>query len=330
MLEFNATNLSLIESSQFTNDEECILLPLSHIQLLSPTLRSHSVGQLENRRNYSSQTKVESFTSAKALRRHTFPKIVVDSTSFEPGICLPKKDIISPLPVSTRPILQAMRLPSITDPALHSSWRLSFTASNRGEQLRKLSGGDVSTTLPPSKCPTAVGTQPLEKWLRSHSIHLSSQEMAISDDSGVLEYISPIRSKLEDAGGVDGSPDSKSPMHLYEMEISQRLAPGDESATSTKPPSKQGNQTTRHLLGSSVYSHSTQSYISNYKEYPNSITPSGSIPDSWGNLFGEEYDTLYCSAANIVQPSPAMPDFDLLEIASQKDGSDVEVTNGEN
>jgi len=320
---FYVTNISLIKLSQF-NPSGIIYPPSRNDYEVPPISRQPSAARSENDRKHLSQIKSIAFSKAKVQRRHSFPRMCVHSSSFVPDIHQPERNVSTTHPVPTRPMLQAMRLPSITDSALYSSWRLSFTFPKRGKHLRQLNGEYVGNPL------TSIWPLPSNKWLHSQGLHSSSQAMMNSEDSGIIDCVSPTYSGNEDFGGVDGSPASISPMHLYEMAISQRLVSGSlDSTTSTKPLPNKGIHNYRRFVSSSAYSHSTQVNLSPYVKHLDCPPPIDWIPDSWSTFLKDDHSTSHDSAVNSIQQSPNISSSNLLTATSRIKGTNVEVSNGE-
>jgi len=251
------------------------------------------------------------------------------SIPFQPGIHRPERIISAIPPVPICPVLQTMRLPSITDPASYSSWRISFTVPNRGEHLRKLSGGYVETPLLNIKSPNTIGPRPLNKWLHSQGYRSSSQAVMNSEDSSINDCVQPTYLRNEDFGGVDGSPKSTSPMHLYKMAISQLLSPSDiDSSSSLKPLFKKGSQTHRRFVSSSAYSQGTQSNFSPWEKDSDMAPHIHCVPDSQIALLEEEHYAFYDSGINSVHLSRNPSSFDLSKSTSEIKGKDLQVSKG--
>ncbi|TAQ85967.1 hypothetical protein B7494_g5699 [Chlorociboria aeruginascens] len=217
------------------------------------------------------------------------------------------------------PVLKPRRLSSIGEPRSQSSWRLSFTAQNRAEHLRKLSQEHTNPNILNLGEPLLV-TQPINKWLQSQGLRSSSEVIERSDEKLGLD---PMPSRLEtctiskDFGGVDGIGDAPPILHLYEMDISQRLASrGLQSSASSPHLSSLGSQS-RHRESIGGASRHTQNSRAHYLQSTSDSAPlSERIPPSWGGVLQDGTSSFYPSTGNSIQPSPHSSRFDLLSLLS--------------
>lgn len=242
-------------------------------------------------------------------------------------------------PVPPAPVIQPQRLPSVVDPG-KSSWRLSFSADNRGDQLRKLSQGtNILSLLNPDKL--SEDPQPMRKWLHSQGLRSPSQTVAKSEEVSNIECSAShtqTRNSNQDFGGVDGGGDSAATLHLHEMEISQRLASnGLQSSCSSPQLSSAGSRT--HQRGvSSISGISRTTYKSRVRHLQNttdSLPLSERIPETWGNILEngnniqDSTSSFYPSANNSIQPSPKSSVFNLFSLmAGSKSKTDATESKG--
>jgi len=254
-------------------------------------------------------------------RRHSFPELFhLGNAGVTIGFQNVKSASIIP-PIPDSPVLQAMRLPSITDTAVLSTWRLSFAAPNRGEQLRKLSQefrpalkNDSAVAMVASSGSSAtVRPRPTNRWLHSQGLRSSSQVLSDSEEPPNLECLSPTYSGNEEFGGVDGSPDTSSTVHLHEMAISQRLA--SSGIASNESLSNPGSRTKRLDFQSSSGSRLTQvTQIQSSTSQPLSER----TPDSWGKVREYTGSSVYKSGSGL-QVTPTISKLDMLSAFGSKD-----------
>ena len=267
-------------------------------------------------------------SSATRSRRHSSPAISPQYEVEEPDVyqTTRKRSSIPPMPPA--PIVGPQRLPSIAD-AGKSSWRLSFSSDNRGDQLRKLSQGvDIAALLHTNKL--MDGRQPMRTWLHSQGLRATSQAIESFEDAPNLECLaSHIQTSLSsanhggvDGGGVDGGADSVAILHLHEMGISRRLASkGLQSSCSSPQLSSIGSRThQRGVSGISGISRGTcKSRARRLQNTSDSLPLSERIPESWGNILenGNIQDgtsSFYPSANNSIQPSRTSSRFSLFSM----------------
>jgi len=277
-----------------------------------------------------------SVSSRNLSRRHSSAGLISPGTVPEQDMYLHKrrKSSVAACPVS--PTLHAMRLPSITEPAMHSTWRLSYSVPNRGEELRKLSQETQSSTSPPlpnwtsiplpirgstrAVSPSPIGPRPLNRWLHSQGLRSPSEALSISEDACIVELNSPTQGSSADPmdfGGVDGSsPASGEVLHLHQMSISRRLAASRGlspfSSPPTSPPVPRSESQTQYQSNSSNDAR---------RPHPISFIPTGKTLDSHllnesvsnmgGDLERDSASAVYISAATRYQPSANNSNFDL-------------------
>ncbi|KAF8855067.1 hypothetical protein BDZ45DRAFT_20137 [Acephala macrosclerotiorum] len=214
-----------------------------------------------------------------------------------------------------QPIIHPTILPSIAVPA-RSSWRLSFSTDNRGNNLRKLSQGSaIPITLDPSQLRSK--SPPLGEGIHSPGLRLSSQRLLSSDETGNLESAasySQTCTASEDFGGVDGVGDGSTMIHLHEMGISQRLsARGLQSSCSSPQLSNWGSHQ-RPVDGRSGSSHVPTERSRCMHDTDDSAHLSERIPQSWGQIVHGDPSSVYPSAANSLQSSRESSRFNLLSL----------------
>ena len=278
-------------------------------------------------------------SSATRSRRHSSP--AASSPEFaipEPNVCRPTRKRSSLPQLSKAPALQPQRLPSIVEPD-KSSWRLSFSADNRGEHLRKLSQGANIPVLQSSE--TLAGhPQPMRKWLHNQGLRSSSHVTTTLDEAANLECSAShlqTCAASQDFGGVDGVGDTNA-LHLYEMGISQRLASkGLQSSCSSPQLSSIGSRTHQRGVSSiSAISRGTHKSRGRYLQNTTESLPlSERIPQTWGNVL-ENSNTIhdgtssfYPSANSSIQPSPQSSRFNLFTLlSSHKSKTDLTALKG--
>jgi hypothetical protein len=259
-----------------------------------------------------------------------------------------RRSSVALCPVS--PILGAMRLPSITEPALHSTWRLSYSVPDRGEELRKLSQETQSSTSSPlpnwssiplpskgsTRAASPIGPRPLNRWLHSQGLRSPPQAVSTSDDgTGPHSLVSPSQNSLNgdliDFGGVDGSsPDSGKGVHLHQMSISRRLAASRGlSSFSVSPPTSpplSRNGSRSHLpVHSSSSSTSRRPHSITFIPLQNNIAPDtlkDTIPSFQGRTRAVQRGASpsNVSAVTSYQPSTSNSTFDLKSLRAESLG----------
>jgi hypothetical protein len=283
-----------------------------------------------------STTMVNSSTTRS--RRHSSPAVSPQQEIDEPSVYQPTRKRSSLPSMPPAPVIQPHRLPSVVDFG-KSSWRLSFSAENRGDQLRKLSQGVNVPALPgPEKL--VSGPQSMRKWLHSQGLRTASQAVKHSDDASNLECLashSQTCASSQDFGGVDGGGDFATALHLHEMGISQRLASkGLQSSCSSPQLSSMGSRTHQRDV-SSFSGISRATYKSRARRVQNttdSLPLSERIPETWGNILenGNIQDgtsSFYPSANNSIQPSRKGSRFSLLSLLpGNKSKTDLTELNG--
>ncbi|CZR59581.1 uncharacterized protein PAC_09475 [Phialocephala subalpina] len=239
-----------------------------------------------------------------------------ETQSTQPPVYVPSRKRSSIPSMPPQPVIHPTRLPSIALP-VRSSWRLSFSTGNRGDNLRKLSQGiAIPITLDPSQLRSK--SPPLGEGIHHHDLRLLSQALLSSDETVNLESgvsHSQICTTSEDFGGVDGVGDGSAMIHLHEMGISQRLsARGLQSSCSSPQLSNLGS----HQRGVSGRSGSSQVPIglSHFMHNTEDSAPlSERIPQSWGQVVhGEASSSAYPSGVNSLQPSRESSRFNLLSL----------------
>ncbi|KAM3072471.1 hypothetical protein ACMFMG_009271 [Clarireedia jacksonii] len=242
------------------------------------------------------------------------PPLDLDLTSFDVNQSRRQLSVIPTLPKT--PIIEAQRLPSICipDPKSSSSWRLSYSSNNRGHHLRKLS--QQFETPSTAIDLTAVGTQPLARWLKSHGPRSLSQVIAPSEASTHAEPIFPPSRRSESGfGGVDGSGSDIPVVHLQDMDIHRRLL---QSSCS----SPQLSSLTRELSGIS------QIRARRMPNTSDSIPLSELVPPTWGMVIADGTSSFYPSVVNSIQPSPNCSKLELSCIPTSKSHLDKIETEG--
>jgi hypothetical protein len=214
------------------------------------------------------------------------PPLDLDFLSFDLNQSKRQLSDIHTLPAA--PIIEAQRLPSICvpDPNSSSSWRLSYSSHNRGHHLRKLSQ-QFETPSSEATYLTAVGTQPLARWLKSHGPRSPVHAITPSETSTYAEpepvFPPPQRSE-SGFGGVDGS-GSDVPVAHQDADIHRRLL---QSSCS----SPQLSSLTRELSGMS------QIRPRRMPDTSDSIPLSELIPPTWGSVVADGVSSFYPSMVN--------------------------------
>jgi len=229
---------------------------------------------------------------------------------------------------------------------------LSYSVPNRGEELRKLSQateetqdtqGSTSPPLPnwvalplPNAAariasPPSGGLRPLNRWLHNQGLRSPSQAISTSEYSDNRGSHSRDGS---DFGGVDGSPDSGQVLHLYEMDISRRLAAsrGVWSSLSetppTSPPLLPQRSPYRRPRTSSSGVHVPTNSIYKLEQTHDGLNQSKSsllLPGIGERDVHESDSIVYISAVNSYQPSPSHSKYDLTPalLGKKKELADV-------
>lgn len=231
-------------------------------------------------------------------------------------------------PIPPEPVIVPQRLPSITEPG-KSTWRLSFTADNRGEVLRKLSQ-EHTEPGPVTLEHFGVSPLPMRTWLHNQGLR-SSRVATSSDDEKRIDTLASHAETCtaeQDYGGVDGGSDvNKSTVHLHEMGISQRLASkGLQSSASSPQLSRWGS----HDRGNSNSGESrilrTERARFLIKKSSDSAPLSERIPTSWGTVLQDGTSSYYPSAGNSIQPSPQSSKYNLASLlAASRNKADVDI-----
>ena len=269
-------------------------------------------------------------SSVTLSRRHSSPVLhTPDNAETEPRIYIPsrKRSSLPPMPLS--PLLEPIRLPSITELA-RSSWRLSFASGQRGEHLRKLSQGhDVPVTLSVDKW--GGSAQPV-RYLHDKGLRASSQVVQTSEDNTNLESLAPHShtcSESHDFGGVDGVGDGSAIMHLHEMGISQRLASRGQSSSS--PQLSIWGFHERGVSSNANVSIIIPTERARYmRKTSDSLPLSERIPQSWGQVIHDNTSSVYLSASNSLQPSRESSRFNLSSfLQGSRHKLDFEESKGE-
>lgn len=257
----------------------------------------------------SSETLVES--SGTLSRRHSSPVLhTTDIAEAESRVYIPSRKRSS-LPLMTQlPLLEPIRLPSITEPA-KSSWRLSFASGQRGEHLRKLSQGHaVPVTLSVEKLGDTA--QPI-RYLYGKGLRTSSQVVVATEYNSNLESLasnSHTCSESHDFGGIDGVGDGPATMHLHEMGISQRLASRVQSTTSPQLSSWGSHE--RGVSSNGGASIIMRAERARYmRKTSDSVPLSERIPQSWGQIIHDNASSVYLSASDSPQLSRESSRFNL-------------------
>ncbi|TVY64187.1 hypothetical protein LSUE1_G009805 [Lachnellula suecica] len=276
--------------------------------------------------NESSVTLVNS--SSTISRRHSSPILNDwDSPVSNPPVYAPGRKRSSLPPIPPQPTIEAQRCPSIPEPSItelsRSSWRLSFTANNRGEVLRKLS---QEHTEPLPVTMEHFGVSPLlptRNWLHNQGLRSTSQVLTSSEDDSTTG--TPIaHAELctinhdQDFGGVDGGAEANAAtLHLHEMGIPSRLASrGLQSSTSSPQLSSWGSHD-RGASSSGAESRIFRTERARLIQRSSDSAPlSARIPQSWGTVLQDGTSSYYPSAGNSMEPSPQSSRFNLASLLS--------------
>ncbi len=225
----------------------------------------------------------------------------------------------SPPPLPLAPVLKPQRLPSIVDPATRrTSWRLSFSSDQRASRLRALSQDHGSSSELGARM-ESVQIGPL-RWLRSQALPLLlPTSKPLKDSENLTPKTEP--SADTDYGAVDGSRESiLPPVHLHEMQISQRLASrGLHSHSSSPQLSSWGSQVhPRGYSGTSGSSHINPTVQWRHSRH----TTSSGIVDlafqAWENVVGDGISSFYPSTKNSLQLTPESLRHNLTSLLATK------------
>jgi hypothetical protein len=250
-------------------------------------------------------------STATLSRRHSLPVLpALNNGEHEPRAYIQSRKRSSLPPMPTSPLLEPIRLPSITEPA-QSFWRLSFASDHRGEHLRKLSQGHaVPVTLSVEKLSDTA--QPA-RYLHDKGLRTSSQAIAASEGNSNLESLASHSQTClasQDFGGVDGIGDDCTTIHLHEMGISQRLASRFQSSSSPQLSSWGSHE--RQLSSNGDTSKVMRAERARYMhKTSDSIPLSERIPSSWGQIIHGSTSSMYQSASNSLQTSRESSRFTL-------------------
>jgi hypothetical protein len=207
------------------------------------------------------------------------------------------------------PVLQPARLPSITEPA-PPSWRLSFSAEKRGEELRKLS---QNSTFPITVTTELLGSSPapLNKWLHSQGLRSVSQVVKSNDYENPESVVctSPTCSTGQDFGGVDGVGDPGN-LHLHEMGISMRLASSRLDSSSSSPQLSNWESNRRGFSSLSGSSQFLCTVGQDQNHSSDSAPLSQNIPLPWGAI--QEVSSTHASVEESALLSPGSSQFSLI------------------
>ena len=284
-----------------------LLLESDSSSLKTPKRQTHPVTP--------STTMVNS--TASISRRHSSPVLSewdLTRNLHEPLVYVPSRKRSSIPQMPPAPIILAQRLPSLTDP-LTSPWRLSFSTDNRGQHLRKLSQGHTVPATIDTELQRAAS--PSNRWLHSQGLRSPSQPPVELKDSKALECAAPPGDAdiNQDLGGVDGVKDPSAAVHLYEMQISKRLASkGLHSSASSPQLSSWGS----HQRGISAVSNTSQTAMNERARYlrgtSDSAPLSERIPQSWGTVVEHRTSSIYPSATSSIQHSRQSSFMDILSL----------------
>jgi len=270
-------------------------------------------------------------SSGTISRRHSSP-ILNDweSTNSDPFVYTSTRRRSSLPPVPPTPTIEAKRLPSIPEPG-KTSWRLSFTSPNRGEELRKLS---QEHTGPSSMALEYFGVSPLpmRTWLHSQGLRSSSQGIMSSEDSTKIDSLASRTETCtvtEDFGGVDGGAEANGTIvHLHEMGISQRLASSFKGLQSSASSPQLSSWASHNRDGSSI-SGESRPFLTQRPRYlqhtsQDSEHLSQRIPQSWGKVLQDGTSSFYPSAVNSIKLSPQSSRYNLASLlAASKNNVDI-------
>ncbi|TVY87365.1 hypothetical protein LAWI1_G007408 [Lachnellula willkommii] len=262
----------------------------------------------------SSVTMVNS--SGAISRRHSSPLLNDwEASEFNPAVYVPTRKRSSIPPIPSTPVLEAQRLPSLPEPG-RSSWRLSFNASNRGDELRKLSQEHIEHP-PVALQRFDVSSQPMRTWLHNQGLRSPSQVITSSEDDTTVKMIASHAGSCtvaSDFGGVDGGVEAnETTLHLHEMGISQQLASskGLQSSASSPQLSSWGS----HNRGNSSISGEFRPFLTykprHLQDSSDSDPLSQRLPQSWGKVVQDNTSSFYPSAVNSMQPSPQSSRYNL-------------------
>ncbi|PQE26790.1 hypothetical protein CJF31_00003480 [Rutstroemia sp. NJR-2017a BVV2] len=234
------------------------------------------------------------------------PPLDIDLHSFDVNQSKRQVSDIHTLPAA--PTIEAQRLPSICvpDPNSSSSWRLSYSSHNRGHHLRKLSQ-QFETPSSAATYLTAVGTQPLVRWLKSHGprspVHATTPSETSTSAEPEPVFPPPQRSE-SGFGGVDGS-GSDVPVAHQDTDIHRRLL---QSSCS----SPELSILTRELSGMS------QIRPRRMADTSDSTPLSELIPPTWGNVVADGVSSFYPSMVNSRKPSAECSRLELSHTPANK------------
>ena len=273
-------------------------------------------------------------------RRHSSPGVTTQLKIEAPDLYQPTRKRSSLPSIPPAPVIQPQRLPSVVD-ARKSSWRLSFSAENRGDQLRKLSQGvGVPALLKPDKL--VNGPRSSRTWLYGQGLRMTSQVVDSSDDilnteTSLANPETCLSSKV--FGGVDGGGDLTAVLHLHEMGISQRLASrGLRSSCSSPQLSSIGSRTHQRGVSSTsgVFRVNHKSCAQRIEKTTDSLPLSKFIPEFWGNVLDgtniiqDGTSSFRPCANNSVQPSRKSSPFSILSILPAIKNKTDQTKSGEN
>jgi hypothetical protein len=210
------------------------------------------------------------------------------------------------------PTIEAQRLPStcVPDPNSSSSWRLSYSSHNRGHHLRKLSQ-QFETPSSEATYLTAVGTQPLARWLKSHGPRspVHARTPSETSTSAEPESVFPPPQRSESGfGGVDGSGSDVQVAH-QDTDIHRRLL---QSSCSSPELS----------ISSRELSCMSQIRPRRMADTSDSTPLSELIPPTWGNVVADGVSSFYPSMVNSRKPSAECSRLELSHTPANKSHSD--------
>jgi hypothetical protein len=235
-----------------------------------------------------------------------------------------KQSLLPPIP--SAPTLPPVRLPSIGEPQTHRpSWRLSFVAGNRAEELRRPSQEEQIPNQM-AALPLSKGQPVLSRWLHGQGLRYSSNGIASLDEGNAAmeSLVSESKSGLVngDIGDVDGGVERPAAtVHLHQMDISHRLFSAGTLHLSCSSP--QLASWGSHQRGESSFSNATDLIHKERRKFlrqtSDSANLSGEIPRSWGKVVQNKGSSFYSSSRNSPRPTPESSRFNLVNLlASSK------------
>jgi len=229
--------------------------------------------------------------------------------------------------VPQSPVIQPQRPPSINESSGQSSWRLSFTAENRAEHLRRLSQ-EHAAPIPANTSLSETGDTLVNRMLGRTGFRSTSQPITPLVTANLDSLASHIQTctASRDFGGVDGLDDADTAIHLHEMSIHQRLAfRGLQSSCSSPQLSDYRSQKTSSSDGGKIAYNDRLKYLRNTSD---SIPLSELIPPTWESVVRVDSPS-FPPLDGGIQVSPKRSRRNLLSLVSQKDVENEKKSRGE-